>query len=290
MADSSQLKQLLERGEFINAPGVFDPLSARLASQYDFRALYMSGYAVSATLLGAPDAGLISYREMVNRLESICEVTDLPVIADGDTGFGGLANVRQAVKGYERAGAAAIQLEDQQFPKRCGHTRDRIVVESPEMIQKIQVSVESRTNDEFLIIARTDARTSLGLDEAIKRACAYAEAGADILFVESPESGEELETIGRELRDSYLMANMVCGGRTPMMTSEQLLDMGFQIVIHPIYGLGAAVTAMKHAYQFLCEENNQLSDNDQVADIDELNELLGFADIWALDDRYAHDN
>ena len=172
----------------IATPGVYDMVSLRMAAAMGFEALYMTGYGTVASHLGLPDAGLASYADMVGRVEAMARMAETPLIADGDTGYGGLLNVRHAVRGYERAGAAAIQLEDQEFPKKCGHTPDRRVVAADEMVRKIAVAVEARTSPDFLIIARTDARTSLGLMEAIRRARAYTEAGADMLFIESPEA------------------------------------------------------------------------------------------------------
>jgi 2,3-dimethylmalate lyase len=203
----------------IAAPGVFDMVSLRIAARMGFDALYMTGYGVVASHLGLPDAGLASYSDMVGRVEVMARMAGAPLIADGDTGYGGLLNVRHTVRGYERAGAAAIQLEDQVFPKKCGHTPDRRVIPAEDMVRKIGVAVEARSSRDFLIIARTDARTSLGLTEAIRRGRAYAEAGADLLFVESPESEKEMAEIGRTLGDMPLVANMVEGG--PHADAEQ---------------------------------------------------------------------
>ena len=277
----SSLKTRLDAGEFISAPGVFDPLSARLAEASGAKVLYMTGYGVSASLLGRPDAGLVSYREMVDRVRSICEVTRLPLIADGDTGFGGLANVQQAVVGYERAGAGAIQLEDQEFPKRCGHTRNRRVIPVNEMVQKIRLAAASRDSDEFLLVARTDARTGQGLTEALRRCDAYAAAGADILFLESPESVEEMQAITRRFPELPCLANMVAGGYTPLLSDEELERLGFRIVIHPVYLLGAAVAGMRRALGALQADRAQ---TDQVDDLPGLNQLLDFAAVWALDE------
>ena len=176
---------------------------------------------------------------MVGRVEAMARMAETPLIADGDTGYGGLLNVRHAVRGYERAGAAAIQLEDQEFPKKCGHTPGRRVVPAEDMARKIAVAAEARTSADFLIIARTDARGSLGLAEAIRRARAYAEAGADLLFVESPETEEEMIAIGRELGDMPLVANMVEGGRTPMLSDARLAEIGYALAIYPVAGLSA---------------------------------------------------
>ena len=276
------LKDLIANGSFISAPGVFDPLSARVAEQSGANALYMTGYGVSASLLGKPDAGLVSYREMVDRVRAICEVTTVPVIADGDTGFGGPANVRQAVQGYENAGASAIQIEDQEYPKRCGHTRNRKVISTEDMVRKIELACETRQSDTFLIVARTDARTEHGLDEALCRAEAYRSAGADILFVESPESLDEMRMINEQLSDGTTLANMVGGGKTPMLADAELHALGYNIAIHPVYLLGAAVTAMREALRTL-QANGQEANS--AATLDELNTLVDFESVWALDER-----
>ena len=276
------LKDLIANGSFISAPGVFDPLSARVAEQSGANALYMTGYGVSASLLGKPDAGLVSYREMVDRVRAICEVTTVPLIADGDTGFGGLANVRQAVQGYENAGASAIQIEDQEYPKRCGHTRNRRVISTEDMVRKIDLACETRQSDKFSIVARTDARTEHGLDEALNRAEAYRSAGADVLFVESPESLNEMRMINEQLSGTPTLANMVGGGKTPMLADAELHALGYNIAIHPIYLLGAAVTAMREA---LRTQQATGQEANSAATLDELNTLVDFESVWALDQR-----
>ncbi|NQW12047.1 MAG: isocitrate lyase/PEP mutase family protein, partial [Alphaproteobacteria bacterium] len=187
------LRDKLRPGALLTAPGVFDGISVRLADRMGFEALYMTGYGTVASHLGLPDAGLASYRDMVERVRVLAGLATRPLIADGDTGYGGLLNVEHTVKGYERAGAAAIQLEDQEFPKKCGHTPGRRVIAIEQAAAKIRVAAEARDSRDFLIVARTDARTAHGLDEALRRAEAFAEAGADILFVEAPESVEEME-------------------------------------------------------------------------------------------------
>lgn len=275
------LKQQLLAGQFISAPGVFDPLSARIAEASGATCLYMTGYGVSASLLGKPDAGLVSYREMVDRVRGICDVTTAPLIADGDTGFGGLANVQQAVQGYEAAGAAAIQIEDQEYPKRCGHTKNRRVIATSDMVRKIKLAADSRRRDDFLIIARTDARTEHGLQAALDRAGAYLDAGADILFVESPESEQEMAQICATFSATPKLANMVGGGRTPVLADAKLAKLGYEIAIHPIYLLGAAAKAMQQATQKLLTSGTEL---EAIADIDELNQLVDFPAVWALDD------
>lgn len=278
----TRLIDRLKAGAFISAPGVFDPLSARVAEQSGATALYMTGYGVSASLLGKPDAGLVSYREMVDRVRLICDVTEAPLIADGDTGFGGLANVRQAVQGYEAAGASAIQIEDQEYPKRCGHTKNRKVIPAEDMVQKLEIATESRSSDDFLIVARTDARTEHGLDEALRRSEAYIKAGADILFLESPESVEEMRIITERFPDTPKLANMVGGGKTPVLPDAELRALGYQIVIHPVYLLGAAVSGMRAAMQTLQSDGTETP---SAATLEDLNMLVDFPAVWALDER-----
>ena len=214
---TQSLSARLKQPGLISAPGVFEMISARIADTMGFDALYMTGYGVVASHLGLPDAGLASYTEMVGRVHQIASGTSTPLIADGDTGYGGLLNVDFTVRGYEKAGAQAIQIEDQEYPKKCGHTPGRRVVPIADAARRIKVAVEARASKDFLVIARTDARTALGLDEALRRGEAFLKAGADMLFIESPESEAELAKIGKTFAGVPLVANMVEGGRTPIL-------------------------------------------------------------------------
>jgi 2-methylisocitrate lyase-like PEP mutase family enzyme len=283
---SELLRARLAAGTFIVAPGVFDLISAKIADSMGFPALYMTGYGTVASHLGLPDAGLATYSDMLGRVERICAMTTTPLIADGDTGYGGLLNVRHTVRGYEAAGAAAIQLEDQEFPKKCGHTPGRRVVATQAMVRKIGVAVESRRSDDFLIIARTDARTTLGLDEAIRRADAYREAGADILFIESPESESELERIGASF-DIPLLVNIVEGGRTPVLSREHLRKLGFQIAIFPATGFLAAAATLKRIFHALHMTGSSIGLASELLGFDEMNRLMGFEDIWSFEKTHA---
>ncbi len=275
------------RNQIIAAPGVFDMVSLRVAARMGFDALYMTGYGTVASHLGLPDAGLASFADMVGRVEVMAAMAQIPLIADGDTGYGGLLNVQHTVRGYERAGAAAIQLEDQEFPKKCGHTRDRRVVPAEDMVRKIAVAVESRASQDFLIVARTDARSSLGLAEAIRRARLYAEAGADMLFVESPESEAELAEIGRELADMPLVANMVEGGRTPMLSPERLGELGFALAIYPVAGLLAATAALESVYRQIRQTGSSMGSSVPIYSFAEMNRLMGFEEVWRFDQAHA---
>ncbi len=276
------LRAKLASGQFITAPGVYDMISAKIADGMGFDALYMTGYGTVASHLGLPDAGLATYSDMVGRVERVASMTRTPLIADGDTGYGGLLNVRHTVRGYEAAGAAGIQLEDQQFPKKCGHTPGRRVVPVEEMVRKIEVAVESRRSDDFLIIARTDARTSLGLDEALSRAKAYQDAGADILFVESPESEAEMARIGASLQRPLLI-NLVDGGSTPMLPRARLQEMGFRLAIYPVTGFLAAAAALQSVYQTLRRDGSGEAIDVPLYPFPEFSKLMGFEDIWEFE-------
>lgn len=281
----ADLRTRLRAKELLVAPGVFDGISARIADQLGFEALYMTGYGTVASHLGLPDAGIATYSDMVGRVAAIAYGTATPLIADGDTGYGGLLNVQYTVRGYEAAGAVAIQLEDQEFPKKCGHMLGRRVVAVEDMVDKVKVAVASRESSDFLIIARTDARTTLGLDEALRRAEAYAKAGADILFVESPESVEEMRTIGRSF-DKPLMANMVEGGRTPILDRKTLEEIGYSIAIFPALGFLAAGEALRQAYRQLKEKGSSVGADVPLYKFSEFSELMGFGAVSEFDKTY----
>jgi 2-methylisocitrate lyase-like PEP mutase family enzyme len=280
------LRQRLSSPSLLVAPGVFDLVSVRLANTFGFEALYMTGYGTVASHLGLPDAGLATYTDMVGRVKLMASQSKPPFVADGDTGYGGLLNVRHTVRGYEEAGASAIQLEDQEFPKKCGHTPGRRVIPVDDMVKKIRVAAESRASRDFLIIARTDARTSLGLDEALRRADAYAKAGADVLFVESPESEEEMRTIGRSF-DLPLIANMVEKGRTPVLTRAELESIGYRLAIFPVSALLAAIQAMAGVYGHLKATGSTKGGSTPLYDFNEMSLLLGFQDVWDFDKNHA---
>jgi 2-methylisocitrate lyase-like PEP mutase family enzyme len=275
----------LAKKELLVAPGVFDGISARIADQMGFEALYMTGYGTVASHLGLPDAGIASYTDMVGRVKVLTDAARTPLMADGDTGYGGLLNVQYTVRGYEAAGAVAIQLEDQEFPKKCGHMLGRRVVPIEDMVDKIKVAVASRDSADFLIIARTDARTALGLDAALRRADAYAKAGADILFVESPESLEEMRQIGRSF-DRPLMANMVEGGRTPIPDRKTLEELGYSIAIFPGLGFLAAGAALHKVYRYLKQHGSSVGVDAPLYKFAEFSELMGFRAVAEFDQTY----
>lgn len=282
------LRQKLSAGKIVIAPGVYDMISARLADRMDFDALYMTGYGTVASHLGLPDAGLATYTDMVGRVTQICGGTRTPLVADADTGYGGLLNVRHTVRGYEHAGAQAIQIEDQETPKKCGHTTGRRVVPIADMVAKVKVAVESRASRDTLIIARTDARTELGLDEALRRGEAYARAGADLVFVESPETEEEIRRIGAALKGTWLVANVVqAGARTPEVPSKTLQEMGYALAIYPSLPHKAATAALKITYEYLMKHGTAIGLELPLITSPEMHQLMGFQDIWDFEKSCA---
>ena len=277
------LKTALSK-DMVVAPGVFDLISALIADRMGFSALYMTGYGTVASHLGLPDAGLATYRDMVERAGRIAQTTKTPLIADADTGYGGLLNVAHTVRGYEAAGVAAIQIEDQEFPKKCGHTPNRRVIAAEEMAKKVEVACNSRKSDDLLIIARTDARTAHGIDEAIRRGKLYRDAGADIVFVEAPESDEEMKRICSEI-DAPTLANMVEGGRTPVLSAQCLKEIGFAIALFPGSGFLASGKALESVYADI-RENGRTTEKTPLYDFAQFNELIGFPEIWEFERRY----
>jgi 2-methylisocitrate lyase-like PEP mutase family enzyme len=286
-AGNSELAAKIRRKDWISAPGIFEMISARVADGMGFDALYMTGYGTVASYLGVPDAGLATYTDMVNRVSRICEITNTPLIADGDTGYGGLLNVEHTVRGYERAGAAVIQIEDQEFPKKCGHTPGRRVIPIEDAIAKIRVARDSRESSDFLIMARTDARGLYGIDEALKRGEAFAEAGADIIFIESPESVEEMQKIGDTFGTLPLIANMVEGGSTPVLSADELKEVGYSLAIYPGTGFLAFGAALRSVYGQIKETGSSLNAPVELYDFGEFSRLMGFEDVWNFEKKWA---
>jgi len=267
------------------APGVYDAVTARIADRMGFDALYMTGYGTVASHLGLPDAGIATYTDMVGRVRVIADNITTPLIADADTGYGGLLNIRHTVRGYEAAGAAGIQIEDQETPKKCGHTPGRRVIPLEEMVEKIKVAVDSRRNEDTRIIARTDARTTLGMDEAMRRGEAFQAAGAHVVFIESPETVEELERIGRSF-DVPVLCNVVNTGRTPELPAQRLEEIGFGIAIYPGMALKAAAQAATMAYGHLKDQGTTIGVNVPLMDSKDMHALMGFPDVWEFEKRW----
>ena len=278
------LKEQLQSGEFITAPGVFDMISTLIATRMNFPALYVTGYGVSASYMGLPDAGLMTFTDMETQIRKIVKATEKPIIADADTGYGGLLNVQHTVKAYENLGVSAIQIEDQEYPKKCGHTPGRRVIPTSDMVRKIKVAVDTRTKDDFLIIARTDSRTGLGIEESLSRAVAFEEAGADIIFVEAPETESEMKKIN-EVINKPTLANMVSGGKTPIFSSTKLADMGYSVAIHPALGFLAMGKALKTAFTRLDATGNV--EGLPLENFNEFSRVMGFEEVWNFEKKWA---
>lgn len=282
------LKARLARPEILVAPGVYDGLTALIAADAGFEALYLSGAAVAYTRLGRPDIGLTAMTEMADAMALIRDRVDLPVVIDADTGFGNALNAQRTMRVYERAGASALQIEDQSYPKRCGHLADKALIPAAEMAGKIAAMADARASDETLIVARTDAIAVEGFAAAIDRAEAYAAAGADVLFIEAPRSREELESVAGTFRGRVpLLANMVEGGATPISTAADLDALGFAVAIFP----GGVVRALAHAardyYGGLAAHGSNRPFASRMFDFDGLNEVIGTADMLAAGARYG---
>ena len=280
-----QLDNLLETQSPIVAPGTFNALFARLIQEQGFPAVYLSGAGVANSLLGKPDLGLVSMEEMVMIARLVCDVVTIPVIADGDTGYGGVHNVARVVSAYESAGVAAIQLEDQVFPKRCGHFDGKEVVPVGEMLERLAAADEARSADteaRIRIIARTDAVGPLGFDEALRRAQIYGEAGADLLFVEAPTTREQLQVVGRELSDWPLVANMVERGKTPLLDVNELAQLGFSLILFPGSITRIVTSAARSLLRELAEHGTTKGMLDEMATFEDVNRLVGLddADAW----------
>ena len=286
MKKTAQLKQLLGAEKLLVAPGAYDVLSAKVIEQCGFDAVYMTGYGTSASVLGQPDFGLLTLTEMLKRAGDIANAVKVPVLADGDTGFGNALNVRRTVREYEKAGVCAIQLEDQVSPKRCGHMLGREVIRAAEMVQKIKAAADARQDDDFVIIARTDARTHYGLEEALARGKAYEEAGADVIFIESPENLDELRKINATFPRTPTLANVIEGGRTPVLTFDELQDLGFAIALYPLGPLYAAAKAVKLYLDELKAAGSPAGKVKDMITFEEFNRLIGLPEYTELEKRY----
>lgn len=272
------IKQYVERKKIMVSPGAFNSISAKMIEQAGFPSVYLTGYGAAANLLGAPDMGLLSMSEMVRHLSYMSEAIHVPIIADADTGYGNALNVYRTVKEFEKAGAAAIQLEDQTWPKRCGHMEGKKVISAEEMVGKLKAALDARNDDDTLIIARTDALAPFGFDEAVRRANLYNEAGADIIFVEAPPEIEQLKRIPREV-SAPVLANMIEGGKTPVLSSKQLEEMGFAIVIYPMSTLYMMTKAVKEVLTELQENNTPQDMVGKMISFKEFNEIVELSKI-----------
>ncbi len=280
-------RQMLDTGDFFVVPGMQDMIATAVANKVGFPIVYGSGYWLTASSLGLPDAGIASYTQMLDRMATLVQTSNAAVIADGDTGYGGLLNVAHTVRGYEKAGVTAIQIEDQEFPKKCGHTPFKRCVPMEDMVEKIKVAAESREDKKnFLIIARTDARAGFGVDEALRRLEAYAKAGADVLFFEAPQSEEEMYRACKAF-DLPMMANMADGGKTPILPAAKLKEIGYAFAIYPSMTSLVAAAAMEKALTLLKEQGLSQSPELAMFDFTEFCKLIGFQEVWDFEKRWA---
>ena len=282
---TTRLKKLIEGDRIVVAPGAFNAFSAKIIEKAGFPVVYLTGYGASADILGAPDFGLLTLTEMAEHAARMAQAVNVPVIGDGDTGYGNAINVRRTVMEYERAGVAAIQLEDQVSPKRCGHMEGKEVIGAAEMVQKLRAAVDARKDSDFLIIARTDARAVLGLDEAIRRAKMYLDAGADVIFVEAPQSREELARVAKEVK-APLMANMIEHGKTPLLTVKELEDLGYKLVTFPLATLYAAAKAVQDCVSELMRTGTTEGAIPNMLPFHEFNKLVGLPEYRDMEAKY----
>lgn len=283
------LSQRLQNRQPLLIPACFDMVSAKMVERCGFEAVYMSGFGHSASHLGLPDAGLISFSEMLERLHHLVRSVNIPVLADANTGFGGVANIRRTVQEYEWAGAQGIQLEDQLIPKKCGHTPGKKLIESREMARKLEAAGAARKNDHCLIIARTDALAVSGIDDAIRRGLLYQEAGADIIFIEAPTTLDQIKRIGSSF-DRPLMINLIERGKTPILSINQLQALGYQIIVYALTTLMASIRAMERILSKLKEQALPEEYLDDIATFDELDQLLAFPEWRQWENRFHRDS
>lgn len=285
------LRKQLTASKILVAPGCYDAFSATLVEHSGFGACYLSGAGVSYSHTGRPDLGLVTASEMVDRIAAVSEAVSIPIIADGDTGYGNAVNVMRTVRAYEQAGCSAIQLEDQQFPKRCGHLAGKELVSAQEMAGKVRAACDARKSEDFVVIARTDALATHGMDKAIERAKLYASSGADVIFVESPASREELQEIVERIGDGVpLLANMVEGGKTPLLPNQELEDLGYSIVIYPNAILRGVAKVGLQILDDLKTKDTTRESLHLMQNFKELNNLLGIDDFKKLEEMYLPKN
>lgn len=278
------LRQKLESGKFFVVPGIQDMITAAIANKVGFDIVYGTGYWLTASAWGLPDAGIATYTEMLNRMTTLVRTSDSAVIADGDTGYGGLLNVHHTVKGYEAAGVTCIQLEDQEFPKKCGHTPFRRCIPVEDMVDKIKVAVDARESEDFLIIARSDARQSEGFDALMRRMEAYDKAGAHVIFPEALESEEEMAK-ACSLFDKPVMANMANGGSTPIPNASVLEEIGYAYAIYPSLTSLVAATAMEKCLRDL--KDHGIGEPEGIFNFKEFCGLIGFNEVWDFEKKWA---
>ena len=289
MTKSQTLRELINRREILVSMGAYDALSSKLIEQAGGEVVYMSGSSVSTSIHGYPDVGLTTLTEMVNRARQIVNAVDIPVFCDADTGYGNPVNIVRTVEEFESAGVSGIHIEDQAFPKKCGHFENKSVISVEEMKQKYRAALDARKSMDFLIIARTDARAVNGVDDAIDRLREYQEVGVDVLFFEAPKSRAELRRVVQEFDDIPLLVNMTEGGQTPILSADEFEQIGFDIVLYPATGFKAAAQAMQDVYGTIAQTGTQRGVMDKLTTWQGRNEITGLEEIIELEERYAVD-
>ncbi len=283
---ATRVHRILDEVGALAFPGVYDTLSAKIAQRVGFPLAFVSGYSVAATAIGEPDMGLLTQTEMIDRARRICMSVSIPIIVDADTGYGNPVNVHRTVKELIAAGAAGCFLEDQVWPKRCGHMRSKRVIDRDDYVQKIRAAVDARGDRDFFIVARTDALAAVDLDEAIRRVEAAREAGANASFVEAPTSLDDLQAIGRR-SPAPNVANMIEGGKTPVLPKQQLVDLGFQLILYPLTALFASARLIESVYRTLKEDGTTRRETERLMTFAEFNALIGVDEKYALTERFA---
>jgi methylisocitrate lyase len=287
MRQSSRLRSMLDGPEIIVLPGAYDALTARLAEQAGFNACFTTGFGFAASVLGMPDFGFLTMTETMDRVRHIVRVLSVPLVADMDTGYGNALNVVRTVRECVALDVAGIILEDQEWPKKCGHFEGKRVISMDEQRAKLRAAVDARDGDDLVIIGRTDARQPLGLDEAIERGKRYREAGADVIFVEAPRSVDELRAVKDAIPDAPLFANMIEGGKTPLLSSAELQELGYKMVVYPLSALFSAANAVRETFRALYEEKTTASRQDALVSLAEFEEIIGVPSWRELERRYG---
>ena len=286
MSVRSTLRELLAGPDLVMAPGVADALNARLVAREGFKVIYMTGSGTTASRLGMPDIGLLTMTEMVDNAGRIVDASGLPVIADADTGYGGPINVRRTTRAYERAGVAGIHIEDQQWPKRCGHLQGKTLIPAAEMAAKVRAATDAREDKDFVVIARTDALSVEGFEQALDRGRLYEEAGADMIFIEAPNTPDQLAAVPRSFRVPTLF-NMASSGKTPFLSAQEIQKLGFKVVIYPNFMLLAAVTAAQGVLRELKKTGSIAGLANKITTFTELFDLVGMREVQELEQRYG---
>jgi methylisocitrate lyase len=285
MDKAELIRQALSQSGQLVMPGVYDALSAKIAARSGFEVIFITGYSLSATLLGEPDFGLLTQTEVIAAAQRICSVVETPVIVDADTGYGNAINVIRTVRDLIGAGAAGMFLEDQVWPKRCGHMKGKQVIPLEEQLKKLKAAIEAKQNRDFFIVARTDSRQALGLNAAIERGIAFKNAGADAVFIEAPESKEEMREISKQVRGP-LVANMLERGVTPLMGPKELKELGFDLIVWPLAPLYSVAKSLMEVYTTLRRDGSTLAILDRLMPFDEFNRIVGLDEKYALDAKY----